>query len=180
MSFFHGVRSHPHELGGNFASPIQLQTHTGSATFSVSLHSRFTFCELTQLKQLPISLNGTFGPHALADWPHHRLRVLSRHCFLFPTLSICRRWLEHHLPSSSLPLTFKRSLDNSEPEPTRCFTTPKQSSLQLSLLLNDLREISPVIEGLGCLCRNRHPVTAVGLPRLAGHPVQRFKQSLDC
>lgn len=85
---------------------------------------------------------------------------------MFFTLSICRRWFEHLLPSSSLPLTFIRPFDNSEPELTECFTTPTQSSLQLGLFLNDLRGIPPVIEGLVCLCRYRHPVTAVSLPDL--------------
>jgi hypothetical protein len=61
--------------------------------------------------------NGTFGPLAFADWPHHRLRILSRRCFL----SFChaftyrRRWFEHHPRSSSLPLAFWRPLNIPNP-----------------------------------------------------------------
>jgi len=68
---------------------------------------------------------GAFGPLAFADWPHHRLRILSRRCFLSfcRALSCRRRWFEHHPRSTSLLRAYlwpSGGLEHSEPEPTRC------------------------------------------------------------
>jgi len=128
-------------------------------------------------------LNGAFGPHAFAVWPRRRLLLLSRLCFLSfavvaafshaPTQKTSGdRYVWNiirvaHLYHLNLPLL------------TRCAWTRSQSSLQLSLFLNNLRGKPPVIEGHGCLCRFRHPATAVSLPRSVGHLVFRFEPSLD-
>jgi hypothetical protein len=120
MLFRHGARSHHSELLRNLALPTQPQTnHVQIACVAA--------CSVWSLKRSRSRSvhNGTFGPHAIAVWPHHRLRILSRHRFRSFCLALtCRRWYEHAPPSSSLPRAYFRPLDNSELKPTRCLHDP--------------------------------------------------------
>ena len=104
---------------------------------------------------------------------------LSRRCFL----SFCRALALSPLvptPSAFVILTTGRLGHSTFRTRTdKVHMTPSQSSLQLSLFLDDLRGFPPVIEGHGCSCRYRHPATAASLPRSKGHPAYLLEPSFD-